>query len=61
MEHLLTQRAMQPPTSGGTPRPPHLTIELETLVQALRDSEILALGIIPATCVKNSFDVYPGS
>ena len=45
--------------SEGTPRSPNLTIELETLVRALRDAEILAHGIIPATCVKNSFDVYP--
>ena len=35
---------------------PNLTIELETLVRALRDSEILALGIIPAICVKNSYE-----
>ncbi|MDE0427105.1 MAG: hypothetical protein OXN25_19805 [Candidatus Poribacteria bacterium] len=59
MEHFLAQRAMQPPTSEGIPRTPNLTIELETLVRALRDSEILVHGIIPATCVKNSFDVYP--
>jgi hypothetical protein len=61
MENFLTQYAKQPPSSEGTPRPPNLTIELETLVRALRDAEILAHGIIPATCVKNSFDVYPES
>ena len=59
MEDFLTQYAKQPPSSEGTPRPPNLTIELETLVRALRDAEILAHGIIPATYVKNSFDVYP--
>ena len=59
MENFLTQYAKQPPSSEGTPRPANLTIELETLVRALRDAEILAHGIIPATCVKNSFDVYP--
>ena len=59
MGNFLTQYAMQPPASEGTPRPPNLTIELETLVRVLRDAEILAHGIIPATCVKNSFDVYP--
>ncbi|MCY3722379.1 MAG: hypothetical protein OXG97_09185 [Candidatus Poribacteria bacterium] len=59
MGHFLIQYAMQPPSSKGTPRPPNLTIELETLVRALRDGEILAHGIIPAICVKNSFDVYP--
>ena len=59
MERFLRQYAMQPPSSEGTPRPPNLTIELETLVRALRDAEILAHGSIPATYVKNSFDVYP--
>ncbi|MDE0425502.1 MAG: hypothetical protein OXN25_11585 [Candidatus Poribacteria bacterium] len=59
MGHFLAQYAKQPPSSEGTPRPPNLTIELETLVRALRDAEILAHGIIPTTCVKNSFDVYP--
>lgn len=59
MGHFLAQHAMQPPSSEGTPRSPNLTMELETLVRSLRDAEILAHGIIPASCVKNSFDVYP--
>ena len=59
MGHFLAQHAKQPPSSEGTPRSPNLTIELETLVRALRDAEILAHGIIPAICVKNNFDVYP--
>ena len=59
MERFLRQQAMHPPSSEGTPRSPNLTIELETLVRALRDAEILAHGRIPATYVKNSFDVYP--
>ena len=58
MENFLTQYVKQPPSSEGTPRPANLTIELETLVRALRDAEILAQGIIPSICVKNSFDVY---
>ena len=61
MGHFLRQLSLQPPGSEGTPRTPNLTIELETLVRALRDAEILAHGIIPATCVKNSFNVYPNS
>ena len=32
-----------------------------SFVRALRDSEILAHGAIPATCVRNSFDVYGDS
>ena len=58
MGDFLEQYSLQPPASEGTPRQPNLTIELETLVRALRDAEILAHGIIPATCVKNSFEVY---
>ena len=41
-----------------TSRPPNLSLQLETLVRALRDAEILAYGIIPATCVMNCFDVF---
>ena len=58
MGHFLERRVMQP-ISGGTPRTPNLTIELETLVRALRDSEILVKRIIPANWVRNIFDVYP--
>lgn len=61
MGHFLTPSSMQPPGSEGTPRTPNLTIELETLIRSLRDAEILAHGIIPATCVKNSFNVYPNA
>ena len=59
MGDFLIQYAMQPPASEGTPRSPNLTIELETLVRALRDAEILAHGSIPVTCVKNRFEAYP--
>lgn len=58
MGHFLEQHSPQPPSSEGTPRPPTLTIELETLIRALRDAEILASGSIPAICVKNRFEVY---
>lgn len=59
MGNFLIQYAMQPPVSEGTLRSPNLTIELETLVRALRDAEILAHGNIPETCVKNRLEVYP--
>lgn len=58
MGHYLEQHSMQPPSSEGTPRPPNLSIELESLVRTLRDAEILAYGNIPAICVKNCFEVY---
>ena len=57
MKRFLEQHAPQPPSNGGTPRPPNLSMELETLVRVLRDAEILALGIIPATCVRNCFRI----
>ena len=57
MQQFLAQHAPQPPSSEGSPRPPNLSLELETLVRALRDAEILALGIIPATCVRNCFRI----
>ena len=58
MGHFLEKYSMQPPSSEGTPRTPNLTIELETLVRALRDAEILAHGNIPANSIKNRFEVY---
>jgi hypothetical protein len=58
MAHFLTAPGPQPPPGTGTPRPPNLTIQLEALVRALRDAEILAVGNIPAVCVRNRFDVW---
>jgi hypothetical protein len=58
MKNYLSAPYVQPPPGGGTPRPPTLTIELETLVRALRDAEILAVGTVPAACVTFRYDVY---
>jgi hypothetical protein len=55
--HLMAP-AKQPAGSSGTPRPPNLSIALETFVRALRDAEVLALGPVPAALVINRFDVY---
>ncbi len=55
--HNLERHYPQPPPAQGTPRPANLSIELETLVRALRDAELLVLGGIPATCVTNRFQV----
>jgi hypothetical protein len=46
-----------PPGSAGTPRQPRLTEHLEALVRALRDAEIMALGNIPASLVRNRYEV----
>jgi hypothetical protein len=41
----------QPPGSGGASRSALLTLELETLIRALRDAEVLVLGTVPAALV----------
>ena len=54
----LKQACRQPPPATGTNRPANLTLDLESLVRALRDAEILALGAIPAAFVRNRFSVH---
>ena len=44
--------------AGGTARPANLSLELEALVRALRDAEVMAVGTIPASCVVERHDVY---
>jgi hypothetical protein len=56
--HHLHQPVLFPPPGEGTPRTPLLHIELEALVRALRDAEVLALGAIAASQVKRRIDVY---
>jgi len=56
--NLLEEPVLQPAAGFATPRPAMLRIELETLVRALRDAEILAFGLIPAKQVKNRFEVF---
>ena len=53
----LQQRAVFPPPGEGTPRPPMLHIELEALVRALRDAEVLAFGAISAAQVRRRIDM----
>jgi hypothetical protein len=57
MAHSLTRICAQPPGSGGTPRAANLSLELETLIRAMRDAEVLSHGAIPAACVRNRFAV----
>jgi hypothetical protein len=57
IKRFLRRNYPQPPPATGTSRPPNLTIELETLVRALRDAEILALGTIPIVCVQKRYNV----
>jgi hypothetical protein len=57
MGHLLATPIKHPPPGGATNRAAKLTAELETLVRALRDAEILAVGTIPAACVTQKYPV----
>jgi len=45
-----------PPGVDG-PRTPNLSDELQALVRALRDSEILVIGTIPQSCFRHRHDV----
>ena len=58
MSNFLTMPILQPPSAGGTTRPPNLSLELETLVRALQDAEILAVGNIPTSCVRYRYRVW---
>ncbi len=58
MASALKQAAVFPPGSHGTPRTPNLSQELETLVRALRDAEILVYGNVPSSLVRNRYEVY---
>ncbi len=53
----LTTPPLQPPGVPGS-NSPQVTLHLKTLLKALQDAEILALGNIPASCVKNSYPAY---
>ncbi|MDX1979862.1 MAG: hypothetical protein SFV51_06320 [Bryobacteraceae bacterium] len=48
----------QPPPGIGTPRPPNLSLQLETMARAMRDAEVLVFGSIPKECVKARYAVY---
>jgi hypothetical protein len=56
MSKFRVGRQPQPP-GPGVPCPPNLTPQLEALVNALRDAEILLHGRISPSCVKNRFEV----
>lgn len=57
MSHFQVGRLPQPP-GPGVPCLPNLTPQLETLVNALRDAEILLHGHVPPSCVKNRFEAW---
>ncbi len=55
-QDFIVGRQPQPPGPGERCSP-NLTPQLETLVNALRDAEILVHGDIPPSCIMNRFDV----
>ena len=46
------------PLTDATPRTANLSEQLETLLRALRDAEILATGNIPTACIVNRHEVF---
>jgi hypothetical protein len=54
----LQQPCVFPPGTAGTPRAANLSLELEALVRALRDSEVMINGNVPASLVRNRYSVY---
>ena len=58
MGNFLLDPGPQVPGSVGPFAAPNLTIHLKALVRALRDAEILAVGSIPASCVRFRHDVH---
>ena len=57
-QDLLFAPVPRPRGSGGARKPPNLSLELQTLVRALRDAEVLAIGAVPASCVRGPYEVY---
>lgn len=57
MSSYLNRTVVHPPPGQGTPRPASLSIWVEAMVRALRDSEVLAVGAIPRSCITNRYDV----
>jgi hypothetical protein len=56
--HHLQEHCVMPPGSSGTPRAANLSRELEALVRALRDSELLVLGNIPSSFLRTRYAIY---
>lgn len=58
MKKYLRQTIRQPPPEGGTPCAPALSTQLQTIVRALRDAEVLALGSIPADAIRARYEIW---
>jgi len=57
MRKYLDEYCVFPPTGTGIQRTPLLSMELEMLVNALRDSEVLVQGNVPAAFVRDRYEI----
>jgi hypothetical protein len=57
MQACLQIQCLFPPLSAGTPRTPYLSEQLEGMVRALRDAEILVMGKVPRALVRYRYEV----
>jgi hypothetical protein len=55
-KRYLTRPPLLP--NGPASSPPNVSTQLKTLVQALRDAEILAVGTIPSSCIRKVHPVW---
>lgn len=55
-QRYLSQISPQP--AGAVSRPANMSQELITIVRALRDAELIAVGAIPSNCVTNCVPVF---
>lgn len=56
--HLLNTPCPVPPNSNPPAQSPNISLELKTMIFALRDAEVLAIGAIPAACVACRHEIY---
>lgn len=57
MRRYLTRLAHEPPGSSATPAPARIDPALRAIVRALRDAEIIVLGHIPSSCIKECYAI----
>jgi hypothetical protein len=58
MGHHLSAHVSDPPGSARSRRPARRSKELEAVVMALRDAEILVVGTLPNVCFTRRYDVF---
>lgn len=56
-QDMLKRTIHSPPPGGAIPRTANLSQELEAIICALRDAELLAIGSIPKNCVTKRYPI----